>query len=87
MRFHGLLFVLLCTGAARADVLVVPTPAYPTPQDAVDAAVDGDTILVQPSGAPYPAFQVVGKGLAIIADGAPIELALVVECFAVHKTP
>src|SRR6266850_2361061 len=51
------------------SVLVVDAHGHGTYrqiQPAVDAAVDGDTILVKAGG--YPGFTVAGKGLSITAD-------------------
>lgn len=58
--------------ATRADVLVVDKAAGPghdftSIQSAVSAAVDGDTILIRAGG--YYPFSIVGKSLAIVADG------------------
>jgi hypothetical protein len=55
--------------AARAGVLMVDGPAgsgYPNVQAAVDAATNGDVILVQPGGGGL--FTIVGKSLTVIAD-------------------
>ena len=59
----------------RAEVLVVAPASGPgvdatTIQQAVDEAVDGDTILVRDGT--YPAFVVTGKSLALVADGANV---------------
>ena len=43
-----------------------PGVAFTSIQAAIDAASDGDTILVRDGG--YPAFDLFGKGLAIVAD-------------------
>jgi hypothetical protein len=63
----GLLPLLLAAPVA-ADVLVVaPVGApYTTPQQAIDAAVDGDTILVR--AGTYDGFWIVHKSVAVIAD-------------------
>lgn len=53
---------------ASAGVLVVDAAGGPFTaiQPAVDAAQDGDTILVR--AGPYAGFEVTGKGLSIVAD-------------------
>ncbi|MBI1380840.1 MAG: hypothetical protein GC161_07115 [Planctomycetaceae bacterium] len=65
------LFALLSAIPARADVLVVdkalgPGADFATIQAAVDAAVDGDIVIVRP--ATYDGFAVNGKGLSILAE-------------------
>jgi hypothetical protein len=67
------LLLLLTTSFASADILVVDNnPGAPTPysniQTAVNAASDGDTIYVQPSGLSYGSFTV-DKRLIIIGGG------------------
>ncbi|HVQ26270.1 MAG TPA: hypothetical protein VMV01_13880, partial [Planctomycetota bacterium] len=55
--------------AARAGVLVVDGPAgsgYPNVQAAVDAATNGDVILVRQGGGGL--FTIAGKSLTVIAD-------------------
>ena len=42
--------------------------AHATIQAAVDAATDGDLILVKDTGSPYASFTVDGKGLTVIGD-------------------
>lgn len=42
----ALLIVIVSSALASAAVLIVPTVPFPTIQDAVDAAVDGDTIQI-----------------------------------------
>jgi len=37
--------VLVIVGFAQAKIIPVPTPEYPTIQDGIDAAVDGDTVV------------------------------------------
>lgn len=73
--FSVLLPLLLLAGAApaRAGVLVVdaaggPGADFPAIQAAVDAAQDGDAVLVRDGV--YAPFQVVGKALEVVADGA-----------------
>jgi hypothetical protein len=61
--------VLGVTGMAQADILNVPTP-YATIQDAVDAAVDGDTIYVCAGTYPETVSVVGFTSLTIKAEGA-----------------
>ncbi|MCH9021799.1 MAG: right-handed parallel beta-helix repeat-containing protein [Planctomycetes bacterium] len=42
-----ILVCVLCSRCVRAEVLMVPTFDYPLIQDAIDVAVDGDTIIVK----------------------------------------
>ncbi len=75
----ALLAALLAGGSAAADVLVVAPAAGPgvdatTIQAAVDAAVDGDTILVRPGQ--YPEFVIDAKALVVVADGAPVMVGM-----------
>lgn len=70
MRLAAFAALVLAPSAtvARADVLVVAPAGAPftTIQAAVDAAVDGDTILVRVGD--YPGFTVAAKSVAIVAD-------------------
>ncbi len=72
MRTLSALLVLVSASLAapvRADVLVVgPSGPFFSIQVAVDAAQDGDVILVRDPSGP---FVVDGKSLEIIADGGP----------------
>ncbi|MCE9595662.1 MAG: right-handed parallel beta-helix repeat-containing protein [Planctomycetes bacterium] len=73
---------------ANADVLIVAANSpystdFPTIQAAVDAAVDGDTLVVQ-SGT-YSAFAVDGRELAIVA--APGANVVVAGSVRVEHTP
>src|SRR5688572_4224360 len=63
-------FVLLAAPAA-ADTLVVPSEPYPTLQAAVDAAIPGDTIVLQ--AGVYPAGADIGSknDLRILCKGGP----------------
>lgn len=74
MRARSLLPVLACALGARvsADVLVVgPARAHATIQLAINAAHDGDVILVEPGT--YPSFAVSNRALTIVADsGGPV---------------
>jgi hypothetical protein len=60
--------VAFLSSLAFAGVLrVAPSGApYTTPQDAIDAAVDGDTILIAPGS--YPGFTIPDVALAIAVD-------------------
>lgn len=60
-------------GAVRGDVIVVDAAgggAFTQIQPAVDAALEGDTILVKPGG--YSGFTVDGKALTVIGDAGPV---------------
>lgn len=70
--------ILTATGSAHAgNVLVVAAAGggdFASIQPAVDAAVDGDTLLVKTGT--YAGFTVDGKGLAIVEDsGATVEVS------------
>ena len=81
---------------ARAAVIVVaPTPgpgvAFTTPQAAIDAAVNGDVVLVR-TGV-YPNVSIDGKGIALIADvgasvtlSAPFAFSTTMNEFSFHNT-
>src|SRR5262245_3478938 len=60
--------------ATGSNVLVVASSGtpYSTIPAAIQAAVDGDVILVRVGPAPQIAFEVVGKSLTVCADGSPI---------------
>ena len=67
-----MLLGLSVPAAFASDVLVVDAAGgspYVTIQAAVDAAVDGDTVLVKPGS--YAAFVVAQKDLSVIGDGSP----------------
>jgi hypothetical protein len=68
--------VLLLPSLAFAGVLRVGPGGFPTPQAAVDAALDGDTILIAPGN--YPGFTITDEALAIA-----VESSGVVNCGAV----
>src|SRR5688572_23610743 len=73
MRTRSILVTLACAlaGRARADVLVVgPAPAFPSIQAAVNAAQDGDVVLVK--GGTWPSFSIVDRALAIVADDGAV---------------
>lgn len=76
------LAVFLLASTTRADVRVVnPAPGsgapYSTIQAAVNAAVDGDVILVKPGGN-YAGFTVMDKALTIVGDPTTSTLPRVV---------
>lgn len=78
---------LLAT-TATADVLVVaPTGApYTTVQAAINAAVDGDTVLVK--AGVYPGFTVTAKSLSIVSDpegAARIESWIIIQNVGVGR--
>lgn len=64
----------LAAGQARAGVITVgPTGQnFTTIQAGVDAAVDGDVLLVKPGS--YASFQITSKALAVVADGAGVNV-------------
>ncbi|HUR27746.1 MAG TPA: hypothetical protein VM509_06145 [Planctomycetota bacterium] len=68
--------VLLLPSLAFAGVHRVGPGAFSTPQAAVDAAIDGDTILIAPGN--YPGFKITDEALAIAVDPSGI-----VNCGAV----
>lgn len=57
---------------ARADVRTVggASPQFPTLQAAIDAAVDGDVVLVGPGT--YAGATIAGKGIALVGEGAAL---------------
>lgn len=67
---------LTTQGVARTwivDFFEAPDADFATIQEAVDAAADGDTILVRP-GAVYDGFEIVGKDLVVTAEeGSRVE--------------
>ena len=63
----GALLAFFAAGLAAGDVLVVPLD-YPTIQAAVDAAVDGDIIEVEP-GTYFEAVSIENKSLDIVGVG------------------
>lgn len=65
------LAALILTTSAFATVLHVPS-TYPTIQAGVDAAVDGDTVLLTPGtyiGTGNWTVEIVGKSIALIGEG------------------
>ncbi len=73
--------VLLCTPAARAGDVHVPND-FPTIQEAVDAALDGDTILVAP-GVYRENVVVTSSGLTLKGKKATIDGAYLGTCLTV----
>ncbi len=64
----------MLAGGVSADTLQVPD-AYPTIQAAIDAAVDGDVVLIAP-GTYAEAFDVQGKSIELRGDGVAAEVIL-----------
>ena len=62
----------LLAGAGLADVRVVPSPNYPTIQAAVDAALDGDVVLV--SQGTYAFFSITGKSVTVAARSSGVNI-------------
>ncbi len=65
--------ILIAAGTASADVIVVDAAGggdHLDIQPAVDAASDGDAILVKPGN--YTSFTIDHKDLSVVGDGAPI---------------
>jgi hypothetical protein len=62
------LWVALASSATQASVINVPSPEAPTIQEAINAASDGDEIIVAP-GTYFEAINFLGK--AISAYGRP----------------
>ena len=83
----GLAALALCVPAAAQTVHVVDangTGDYLQPQDAVDAAVDGDVILILGQNAPtYDAIVISGKGLTIAGAGTRPRI----ETVSIVQTP
>lgn len=75
-RLAALAIGLATTHAWASNVFVVDIAASPPSfkhiQPAIQAAVDGDIILVKPGT--YDGFILDGKGLSIIADGGPVSI-------------
>lgn len=64
----------MLAGGVNADTLQVPD-AYPTIQAAIDAAVDGDVVLIAP-GTYQESFDVQGKSIELRGDGVAAEVIL-----------
>lgn len=77
MLIHRLFPAFVIAVPAAADVLVVQPgnpQAYPQIQAAVDAAVDGDVVLVKSGD--YTTFQIVDEAITVVADtGAVVRVA------------
>ncbi len=86
---RALIAVLVLCSSALANVLVVRTAGapYTTIQAAVNAAVDGDVILVkQPSS--YAGFTITNKALTVVGDGFVVNVTsrVVVQSLAATRT-
>jgi len=55
------------------DAASGPGTDFTTIQAAVDAAVDGESVLVRPGN--YAGFAIVGKDVDVVADGGPVAVA------------
>src|SRR5690349_16128261 len=87
---RSVLALLLLAPLASADVLVVaPTGPYTQIQAAVNAATDGDLVLVKP-GSSYVGFHVQAKSLSIVADaglsGVGLQGTVIVSDLAAGQT-
>lgn len=73
MKTLSLALLLLPLSALAATLRVNNTPDtaadYPTIQAAINAAADGDTILIEGSATPYSPFTVTNKRLSLIGPG------------------
>ena len=65
----ALLGSTMLAGEVRADTLTVPSEAFPTIQSAVDAAQDGDIVLIAP-GLYSESVTVTTNGISLIAKGS-----------------
>lgn len=79
---------LLLPRPVNAGVITVgPSGAdFTSIQAAVDAAADGDTILVRPDPLGYTAFSVNGKALALVADGTVVARSCQIQNVALGAT-
>ena len=73
-----LVIVLLCVSNLFATTLNVPGILYPTIQSAINAAVNGDTVLVQP-GTYYETIDFLGKEITIVFQWWRISLLLLMQ--------
>lgn len=81
-----LLSLLFFVSVSYGNVLIVgPGGAYNTIQSAVDAANDGDVILVKPASTPYKGFTINNKSLYIVGDGSPGAIVSINEAIKVYN--
>ncbi|MHC5023716.1 MAG: right-handed parallel beta-helix repeat-containing protein [Planctomycetota bacterium] len=78
----GLAVLLTVVGTAGADILNVPSPSYPTIQSAIDAAIDGDEVVV--ADGTYTGFGnrdlILGIGLITVRSASGDPVLCVIDC-------
>ncbi len=73
--------VAVCAGHARGDTLHVPSDQYPTIQSAIDAATDGDEVVVADGVYTGPGnrdLDFAGRLIAVRSEGGP--RACIIDC-------
>ena len=66
----SVLSILSCLGMSHADTLIVPDQ-YGTIQSAIDAAQEGDEVVIQP-GIYNETFNYNGKGITVRSSEGPL---------------